>query len=51
MTHALFAGDALQALHDAGVGEVWSTDCIPHPSNAVAMAGPLAAALRSVLAA
>ena len=46
-----FAGDALQALHDAGVGEVWSTDCIPHPSNAVAMAGPLAAALRSVLAA
>ena len=51
VTHALFAGDALQALHDAGVGEVWSTDCIPHPSNAVAMAGPLAAALRSVLAA
>ena len=50
-THALFAGDALQAMHDAGVGEVWSTDCIPHPSNAVAMAGPLAAALRSVLAA
>ena len=51
VTHALFAGDALQALHDAGVGEVWSTDCIPHPSNAVAMTGPLAAALRSVLAA
>ena len=49
VTHALFAGDALQALHDAGVGEVWSTDCIPHPSNTVAMAGPLAAALQAVL--
>lgn len=46
VTHALFAGDALQALRGAGVGEVWSTDCIPHPSNAVPMAGPLARALR-----
>jgi ribose-phosphate pyrophosphokinase len=46
VTHALFAGDALQALREAGVGEVWSTDCIPHPSNAVPMAGPLARALR-----
>lgn len=46
VTHALFAGDALQQLRDAGVGEVWSTDCIPHPSNAVPMAGPLAQALR-----
>lgn len=49
VTHALFVGDALQTLHDAGVGEVWSTDCIPHASNAVAMAGPLAQALRSLL--
>lgn len=49
VTHALFAGDALQALHDAGVGEVWSTDCIPHASNAVPMAAPLAQALRSLL--
>ena len=46
VTHALFAGDALQALKDAGVGVVWSTDCIPHPSNAVAMAAVLADALR-----
>ncbi|WP_348682621.1 ribose-phosphate diphosphokinase [Acidovorax soli] len=49
VTHALFAGDALQALNDAGAGEVWSTDCIPHASNAVAMAEPLAQALRSLL--
>ena len=49
VTHALFAGDALQALRDAGVGEVWSTDCIPHASNAVPMAEPLAGALRTLL--
>ncbi len=45
VTHALFAGDALQIISQAGVGEVWSTDCIQHPSNAVSMASPIAAAL------
>lgn len=49
VTHALFAGDALQWLHDAGVGEVWSTDCIPHTSNAVPMADVLGEAVRGVL--
>jgi ribose-phosphate pyrophosphokinase len=49
VTHALFAGDALQALHDAGVGEVWSTDCIPHASNTVPMADVLGEAVRGVL--
>jgi ribose-phosphate pyrophosphokinase len=49
VTHALFAGDALQLLHDAGVGEVWSTDCIPHTSNAVPMADVLCEAVRGVL--
>jgi ribose-phosphate pyrophosphokinase len=49
VTHALFAGDALQALHDAGVGEVWSTDCIAHASNAVPMAPLLGQAVRAVL--
>ena len=44
-THALFAGDALQVMRNAGVGEVWSTDCIAHPSNAVSMAAPIADAL------
>jgi len=46
VTHALFAGDALQVIQSAGVGEVWSTDCITHPSNAVSMAPAIAAALR-----
>lgn len=45
VTHALFAGDALDLLRGAGVREVWSSDCIPHPSNAVSVAPLLAGAL------
>jgi ribose-phosphate pyrophosphokinase len=45
VTHALFSGDALQIMQAAGMGEVWSTDCIAHPSNVVNMASALAAAL------
>jgi ribose-phosphate pyrophosphokinase len=48
VTHALFAGDAVQLIKQAGVGEVWSTDCIEHPSNAVSMASAIAAALLSL---
>ena len=48
VTHALFAEGAEQALHEAGVGAVWSTDCIPHASNVVAMAPQLARALREL---
>jgi ribose-phosphate pyrophosphokinase len=50
LTHALFAGDALAVIHAAGVGEVWSTDCIAHDSNSIAMAPVLAEALAGVLA-
>lgn len=49
VTHALFAGDALQVMAAAGVGEVWSTDCIAHSSNAVPMAPLLAQALLPLL--
>jgi ribose-phosphate pyrophosphokinase len=45
VTHALFAGDALQIIKAAGVGKIWSTDCISHPSNAVSMAPLIASAL------
>lgn len=45
VTHALFADDALQVIQAAGVADVWSTDCIAHPSNAVSMASAIAAAL------
>jgi ribose-phosphate pyrophosphokinase len=49
VTHALFAGDALEVIQAAGVGEVWSTDCIAHPSNAIAMAPLLAEAIKPLL--
>ncbi|MBW7860750.1 MAG: ribose-phosphate diphosphokinase [Rhodocyclaceae bacterium] len=45
VTHALFASDASERVREAGVGEVWSTDTIAHPSNAVSVAPALAAAL------
>ena len=50
VTHALFAGDALDVMREAGVGQVWSTDCIPHASNVVAMAPQLAQAVAGVWA-
>lgn len=48
VTHALFVGDALAQLQAAGVQRVWSTDCVPHPSNVIAVAPLLAVALRTV---
>ena len=45
VTHALFSDKALQAMQDAGIGEVWSTDCVVHPSNAISMTNALAAAI------
>ncbi len=45
VTHALFAEGAVPLIKAAGVSEIWSTDCIPHPSNAVQMAALIAAAL------
>ncbi|MBE0488032.1 MAG: ribose-phosphate diphosphokinase [Halomonas sp.] len=48
LTHALFAGDALAVIRDAGVGEIWSTDCIAHDSNAITMAPVLAEALNTL---
>jgi ribose-phosphate pyrophosphokinase len=50
VTHAIFSGNALARLQAAGVGEVWSTDCVAHPSNCVSMASALAQATHSVLA-
>jgi ribose-phosphate pyrophosphokinase len=45
VTHALFVGDAVAALHAAGVRHVWSTDCVPHASNVVSVAPLVARAL------
>ena len=49
VTHALFAGDALDVIHNAGVRQVWSTDCIAHTSNAVSVAPALTRALCTIL--
>ncbi|MDN3557719.1 ribose-phosphate diphosphokinase [Halomonas maura] len=49
LTHALFAGNAMDVIEAAGVGEVWSTDCIAHTSNAIPMAPVLAKALDQVI--
>lgn len=51
VTHAMFAPQALDMLRAHGIGEIWSTDSIAHPSNAVAMAPTLAQALRDIGAA
>lgn len=45
VTHALFIGDAEQALRAAGVEHIASTDSVPHASNCVPLAALLAAAL------
>ncbi len=42
VTHALFAGDAIERLRAAGVGHIWSCDSVPHDSNAVYLAELLA---------
>lgn len=46
VTHALFVGDAEAQLRAAGVARLWSTDCVPHASNAVSIVPLLAQALQ-----
>ncbi len=48
VTHALFVDDAVAQVHAAGVRHVWSSDCVPHPSNVVTVVPLLAAALREL---
>ena len=48
VTHALFVGDAEKRLHGAGIGHIWSTDAIPHPSNALHLEHLLAEALNEL---
>jgi ribose-phosphate pyrophosphokinase len=46
VTHGLFVGDALAKLYAAGLKKVWSTDSVPHETNAVDLAPLMANALR-----
>ena len=45
ITHAIFAGDAEAVLEKSGIGHIWSTDSVPHFSNAIELCDLLAAAL------
>lgn len=51
VAHALFAGDAEERVRAAGVEEIVSSNSIPHPTNGVDLAGPIAEALGSPLVA
>lgn len=46
VTHALFADGAVRLIREAGAGQIWSTDSIPHASNAVSVVPAVAEALR-----
>lgn len=48
ITHALFVGDAWQMILNAGVREVWSTDCVKHASNTISMSAPIGEALTRI---
>jgi ribose-phosphate pyrophosphokinase len=48
VTHGLFVGDAMLQIKAAGVRHVWSTDCVPHESNAVSVVPLLAEAVRAL---
>jgi ribose-phosphate pyrophosphokinase len=48
--HAVFAGDAHAELLAAGAGRVVTANTIPHSSNAIDVSGPLAEAMRNLLA-
>jgi len=48
VTHGLFVGDAWAQVKSAGVRHVWSSDAVPHASNAVSVVPLLALALRQL---
>ena len=48
VTHALFAPGAVQLVRSSGVGEIWSTDCIAHASNAVSIVPAVVDALQGI---
>jgi ribose-phosphate pyrophosphokinase len=46
VTHAVLADDAGAVLRRAGISEFWSTDAVPHESNAISIVPLIADALR-----
>jgi ribose-phosphate pyrophosphokinase len=51
ITHALFAPELVGSLFEAGIRSIKSTDSVPHPTNAIALDGILADALRKEMGA
>ena len=47
VTHALFHPDTTEEFVRAGIRSIRSTNSVPHPTNAIALDGALAAALRN----
>ncbi|NBO11126.1 MAG: phosphoribosylpyrophosphate synthetase, partial [Methylophilaceae bacterium] len=45
VTHALFDDQAEAVIIKSGVSQIWTTDCIPHASNAVSVLPLIAQAL------
>jgi ribose-phosphate pyrophosphokinase len=48
VVHPLFARGAIKRLQQIGVGEIWSTDSIPHSSNCMKLAELLAESVRTI---
>jgi ribose-phosphate pyrophosphokinase len=48
VTHALFNHGALDLIRHAGVDQIWSTDCVMHPSNAVSVSALIAQAWKTL---
>ena len=49
VTHALFVDDAMTALYDANVTNIWSCDAIPDATNIIPLADLLAQELQKIL--
>ena len=49
VTHALFDSQAEDLIKRAGVSQVWTTDCIAHPSNAVSVLPAITQALSGLV--
>lgn len=47
ITHALFDTDVYERMLNAGADAVWSTTSVPHPTNAISLAGLLGEALHN----
>ena len=50
VTHALFTNNSMARLQQAGIRDIWSTDSIPHPTNAISLTSALKESVERILA-